>query len=167
MLVSGSIGDHGVAIMSSRENLSFETSIESDSAALQGLVAEMVAAVPDIHCLRDPTRGGLATSLNEIAQQSQVGICIDEAKLVVKPQVAAACELLGLARKGLALQLSNLGQSRCLLLDLRNQLLQLLWAAPGIHHHTFTVVPHLASDTDFGGQSPQGWAHAHTLNYPT
>ena len=96
ILVSGSIGDHGVAIMSSRENLSFETSIESDSAALHQLVSQMVSASPNIHCLRDPTRGGLATGLNEIAQQSNVGIRIDEDKLVVKPQVAAACELLGL-----------------------------------------------------------------------
>lgn len=96
ILVSGSIGDHGVAIMSSRENLSFETSIESDTAALHQLVSQMVSASPNIHCLRDPTRGGLATGLNEIAQQSKVGIRIDEDKLVVKPQVAAACELLGL-----------------------------------------------------------------------
>ena len=74
IILSGSIGDHGVAIMSSRENLEFETTIESDSAALHGLVAQMVDAVPDIHCLRDPTRGGLATTLNEICQQSSVGM---------------------------------------------------------------------------------------------
>jgi len=96
ILLSGSIGDHGVAIMSSRENLEFETTIESDSAALHTLVAEMVAAVPSIHCLRDPTRGGLATTLNELAQQSRVGMRLDEAAIPIKPQVAAACELLGL-----------------------------------------------------------------------
>ena len=96
ILLSGSIGDHGVAIMSSRENLEFETSVESDSAALHNLVAEMVAAVPSIHCLRDPTRGGLATTLNELAQQSGVGMRLDEAAIPIKPQVAAACELLGL-----------------------------------------------------------------------
>ncbi|MEJ2423855.1 MAG: hydrogenase expression/formation protein HypE [Candidatus Thiodiazotropha sp.] len=96
ILLSGSIGDHGVAIMASRENLSFETTVESDSAALHTLVATMVEAVPSIHCLRDPTRGGLATTLNELAQQSGVGMRLDENTIPVKPQVAAACELLGL-----------------------------------------------------------------------
>ncbi|MCB1873020.1 MAG: hydrogenase expression/formation protein HypE [Gammaproteobacteria bacterium] len=96
ILLSGTIGDHGVAIMSSRENLEFETSIASDSAALHTLVAEMVAAVPGIHCLRDPTRGGLATTLNELAQQSAVGMLLREAAIPVHPQVNAACELLGL-----------------------------------------------------------------------
>ena len=96
ILLSGTIGDHGVAIMSSRENLEFETSIVSDSAALHTLVAEMVAAVPEIHCLRDPTRGGLATTLNELAQQSAVGMLLREAAIPVHPQVNAACELLGL-----------------------------------------------------------------------
>ncbi|HYN61717.1 MAG TPA: hydrogenase expression/formation protein HypE [Rubrivivax sp.] len=96
ILVSGSIGDHGVAIMSLRENLSFETTIRSDTAALHGLVAAMVAAVPGIHCLRDPTRGGLATTLNELAAQSGVGMVIDEAAVPVQRPVAAACEFLGL-----------------------------------------------------------------------
>lgn len=96
ILVSGTLGDHGVAIMSLRENLAFETTIESDSAALHGLVAGMVAAVPGIHCLRDPTRGGLATTLNEIATQSGCGMIIRERDVPVKPQVAAACEFLGL-----------------------------------------------------------------------
>lgn len=96
ILVSGSLGDHGVAIMSSRENLSFETRIESDSAALHGLVADLVAAVDGIHCLRDPTRGGLATTLNEIAAQSGVGMRLREDDIPVKPAVNAACELLGL-----------------------------------------------------------------------
>lgn len=96
ILLSGSIGDHGVAIMSSRENLQFETSIVSDSAALHTLVAEMVAAVPGIHCLRDPTRGGLATTLNELARQSGVGMAIQESAIPIKASVRAACELLGL-----------------------------------------------------------------------
>lgn len=96
VLLSGSIGDHGVAVLSKRENLDFETTIESDSAALDGLVAAMVAAVPQLHCLRDPTRGGLATSLNELAEQSGVGMQLDESAILVKAQVAAACELLGL-----------------------------------------------------------------------
>jgi hydrogenase expression/formation protein HypE len=96
ILLSGSVGDHGVAIMSSREHLEFETELKSDSAALNGLVARMVAAVPDIHCLRDPTRGGLATTLNELATQSGVGMHIVEEAIPVKPDVTAACELLGL-----------------------------------------------------------------------
>jgi hydrogenase expression/formation protein HypE len=96
ILVSGSMGDHGVAILSKRENLGFEVEIRSDSAALHGLVAAMVAAVPQIHCLRDPTRGGLATTLNELAHQSNVGMRIHESAIPVRPEVAAACELLGL-----------------------------------------------------------------------
>jgi len=96
IIVSGSMGDHGVAIMSQRENLQFETKLQSDSAALNSLIAEMVKVAPDIHCLRDPTRGGLATTLNEIAQQSKVGMIINEEHIPVKPAVHAACELLGL-----------------------------------------------------------------------
>jgi len=96
ILVSGTLGDHGVAIMSKREHLSFETEILSDSASLHDLVAAMVAAVPDIHCLRDPTRGGLATTLNELAHQSGVGMQIRETDIPVRSEVAAACELLGL-----------------------------------------------------------------------
>ncbi|MBI1208671.1 MAG: hydrogenase expression/formation protein HypE [Azospirillum sp.] len=96
ILVSGTLGDHGVAIMSCRETLSFETTILSDSAALHELVATMIAAVPDLHVLRDPTRGGLAATLNEIAHQAKVGMIIREAALPVRPDVAAACELLGL-----------------------------------------------------------------------
>ncbi|WP_415898721.1 hydrogenase expression/formation protein HypE [Neptuniibacter sp. QD48_11] len=96
ILVSGTMGDHGVAIMSLRENLTFETTIESDSQALHDLVADMVSAVPEIHCLRDPTRGGLSATLNEIAQQARVGMQIFEAQLPVKAQVQAACEFLGL-----------------------------------------------------------------------
>jgi hydrogenase expression/formation protein HypE len=97
VILSGSIGDHGVAIMSSRENLEFETAIVSDCASLHGLVAVMVAAAgAHLRLLRDPTRGGLAATLNELAQQSGVGFRIEEAAIPVKPQVAAACELLGL-----------------------------------------------------------------------
>ncbi len=96
ILVSGSIGEHGVAILSQRESLEFETQIRSDSAALHTLVACMLAAVPGLHVLRDPTRGGLATTLNEIAGQSGVGMLLDEAAIPVQPQVEAACELLGL-----------------------------------------------------------------------
>lgn len=97
VILSGSLGDHGVAVMSQRNNLGFETTILSDSAALHGLVAEMVrVAGASLRLLRDPTRGGLAASLNEIAQQSNVGFLISEHAIPVKDQVAAACELLGL-----------------------------------------------------------------------
>lgn len=96
ILVSGTLGDHGVAIMSLRENLSFDTTIRSDTAALHGLVARMVDLVPGIHCLRDPTRGGLATTLNEIACQSGVGMRLFEKAIPVRAEVNAACELLGL-----------------------------------------------------------------------
>jgi hydrogenase expression/formation protein HypE len=96
ILVSGTLGDHGVAIMSLRENLSFATTIDSDTAALHRLVAAMIDAVPGIHCLRDPTRGGLATTLNEIARQSGCGMLIRERAIPVRAEVAAACEFLGL-----------------------------------------------------------------------
>ncbi len=97
VILSGSLGDHGVAVMSRRRNLGFETQIVSDSAALNGLVAAMLAAAaPSLRLMRDPTRGGLASVLNEIAQRSGVGFLISEDAIPVKPQVAAACELLGL-----------------------------------------------------------------------
>jgi hydrogenase expression/formation protein HypE len=96
ILLSGTLGDHGVAIMSLRENLGFATAVESDSAALHGLVAALLDAAPDVRVLRDPTRGGLATTLNEIARQSGVGMLIAEARIPVREQVAAACEFLGL-----------------------------------------------------------------------
>jgi hydrogenase expression/formation protein HypE len=97
VILSGAIGDHGVAIMSKRQNLSFETEIVSDSAALHDLVADLVeAGGQSLRVMRDPTRGGLAATLNEIAQQSNVGFSIAEEAVPVKPEVAAACELLGL-----------------------------------------------------------------------
>ena len=97
VIVSGSMGDHGVAMLSSRENLTFETEILSDSAALNGLVEAMVAAAgPQLRLMRDPTRGGLAATLNELAHQSGVGFRIVEDRIPIKRQVAAACELLGL-----------------------------------------------------------------------
>jgi len=97
VVLSGSIGDHGVAVMSKRSNLGFETELLSDSAALHGLVARMLAATgPSLRLMRDPTRGGLAATLNELAQQSRCGFLIEEAQIPVRPEVAAACELLGL-----------------------------------------------------------------------
>ena len=97
VIVSGSIGDHGVAVMSKRANLGFETEILSDSAALNGLVAVMVdAAGAGLRVMRDPTRGGLAATLNEIARQSRCGFHVHESAIPVRPDVVAACELLGL-----------------------------------------------------------------------
>jgi hydrogenase expression/formation protein HypE len=97
VIVSGTLGDHGVAVMSKRHDLTFETAIVSDSAALNGLVARMVAAGGwRLHAMRDPTRGGLASTLNEIARQAGVGFRIEEEAIPVKPEVTAACELLGL-----------------------------------------------------------------------
>ena len=96
VVVSGTLGDHGIAIMARREGLALDTEIRSDTAALHGLVEAALAAAPGLRVLRDPTRGGLAATLNEIAQQSGVGIVLDEMALPVAPQVAAACEFLGL-----------------------------------------------------------------------
>ena len=98
LLLSGAIGEHGVAVLSTRESLAFDAPVVSDTAALHGLVAAMLAAAPPgtVHVLRDPTRGGLGTTLNEIARQSGVGIMLDEAAIPVQPAVEAACELLGL-----------------------------------------------------------------------
>jgi len=95
VILSGTIGDHGIAVLSQREGLSFSTQLESDCAPLGSLVAEMLAASPNIHCLRDPTRGGLATTLNELAKQSKVSIRIEEEKIPLREEVLAACEMLG------------------------------------------------------------------------
>lgn len=97
ILINGSIGDHGVAIMACRENLRFAADIQSDSAALHELVAAMLKMAPGaIRCLRDPTRGGVATVLNELASQSAVGMLLNEEALPIKPDVQAVCEILGL-----------------------------------------------------------------------
>lgn len=96
IILSGYIGDHGMAILSQRENLEFEGVIESDCAALHSLVSEMLDVTLDIHTLRDPTRGGVATVLNEIAQQSQVGMLLNEKEIPVRDTVRGACEILGL-----------------------------------------------------------------------
>lgn len=96
VLVSGDLGRHGIAVMSVREGISFQTALESDCAPLAGLVEAMLAVGSDIHCLRDLTRGGLAAALNEIAAHAQVGIRLDESAIPVSQPVASACELLGL-----------------------------------------------------------------------
>ncbi|PYX90806.1 MAG: hydrogenase expression/formation protein HypE [Acidobacteria bacterium] len=96
VLLSGYVGDHGIAILAQREGLEFESTIESDSAALHGLVADMLRTSRNIRCMRDPTRGGLSSALNEIAMQSGVGIQLQESAIPVREEVRGACEMLGL-----------------------------------------------------------------------
>ena len=96
VLVSGTLGDHGIAILSVREGIEFETVLESDTASLAGLTQAMLGRQPSIRCMRDPTRGGLASALNEIAAASRVGIRLDEAAIPLRGEVHAACEMLGL-----------------------------------------------------------------------
>jgi hydrogenase expression/formation protein HypE len=96
VVINGTIGDHGMAVLCKREGLAFENEIHSDAASLHGLVANMLEACPRIHVLRDPTRGGVATTLNEIARQSGVGIRLFEEALPIREDVAGACELLGM-----------------------------------------------------------------------
>jgi hydrogenase expression/formation protein HypE len=95
VLLSGTMGDHGIAVLGARGELGFETDLQSDVAPLNHLVEDLLEASQSIHVLRDPTRGGVATTLNEIALQSNVGITLDESRLLVKPAVQAACEMLG------------------------------------------------------------------------
>jgi hydrogenase expression/formation protein HypE len=96
ILLSGTIGDHGIAIMSVREGLEFETVLESDTASLADLSQTMLTACPAIRCMRDPTRGGLSSALNELAASSGVGVRLTEAAIPIRPEVHAACEMLGL-----------------------------------------------------------------------
>ena len=96
VIISGSIGDHGISILSSREGLEFTTTLRSDCAPLNDLVAKMLATSLEIHSLRDPTRGGIASALNELARQSGVGLWIEEELIPIKEEVRGACELLGL-----------------------------------------------------------------------
>ncbi len=160
ILVSGTLGDHGVAIMSSRENLTFETTIKSDSAALHTLIARMVEAVPTIHCLRDPTRGGLATTLNELAQQSNVGMNIVESAIPINPAVAAACELLGLD----PLYVANEGKLICICAPEDAQYLLQVMRSHSLGQRS-AIIGEVIEDeygfvkmqTDFGGSRMVDW----------
>lgn len=160
ILVSGTLGDHGVAIMAQRESLGFGTTIQSDTAALHDLVARMVAAVPDIHALRDPTRGGLATTLNEIARQSGVGMLLREAAIPVRQEVEAACELLGLD----PLYVANEGKLVCICApEHADELLAVMRAHPlGAQAAIIGSVhedPHhfVQMETGFGGKRIVDW----------
>ncbi|MCG6859732.1 MAG: hydrogenase expression/formation protein HypE [Chromatiaceae bacterium] len=166
ILMNGTMGDHGIAVMSKRENLGFETEIQSDTAALHRLVMAMVEAVPDIHCLRDPTRGGLATTLNELAHQSGVGMHIREADIPVRPEVAAACELLGLdplyvANEGKLIAICPAERAETLLDAMRGHLLGTDSAIIG----RVVEDPHrfVQMETGFGGQRIVDWLAAEQL----
>ncbi len=160
VLVNGSMGDHGVAIMASRENLAFDTKIESDSAPLHTLVAEMVAAVPSVHCLRDPTRGGLATTLNELARQSGVGMELQESAIPINPAVTAACELLGLD----PLYVANEGKLVCICApEDAETLLEVMrahplgWQAAAIGEVIEDPHGFVQMETSFGGSRVVDW----------
>ncbi|MFH0787139.1 MAG: hydrogenase expression/formation protein HypE [Pseudomonadota bacterium] len=125
VLLSGTLGDHGLTILSKREGLSFDSPLKSDVAPLNHLVQEMLQTGSPIHVLRDPTRGGLATTLNEIAQQSQVGIELREESIPVRGSVLAACELLGLdpfymANEGKLLAILPASQAEAVLAAMKN-----------------------------------------------
>ncbi|MES0812157.1 hydrogenase expression/formation protein HypE [Roseibium sp. SCPC15] len=166
VLISGSIGDHGVAILSKRENLEFETEICSDSAALHGLVGDMIEAVPGISVLRDPTRGGLATALNEIAHASGVGVVLNEEAIPVRADVAAACELLGLdplyvANEGKLVCICDVGDASMLLEIMRAHPLGLQAAQIGqvVEDNDHMVV----MQTGFGGARVVDWLSGEQL----
>lgn len=166
ILVSGTIGDHGVAIMSKRESLDFETEIKSDTAALHGLVAHMLVAVPGVRVLRDPTRGGLATTLNEISKQSGVGMLLEEAAIPVSSQVDAACEFLGLdplyvANEGKLIAICAQEDADLLLATMRMHPLGANAARIG----TVTEDPHgfVQMRTRFGGRRVVDWLSGEQL----
>lgn len=166
VLLSGSIGDHGMAILSRRENLSFDAPIRSDTAALNGLTAAMLATGAALRVMRDPTRGGLAATLNEIAQQSGVGISLQEAAIPVKPEVAAACELLGLdplniANEGKLIAVCAANDSERLLAAMRTHPLGRQAARIG----QVTADPHrfVQMQTRFGGRRMVDWLSGEQL----
>lgn len=160
IILSGPIGNHGIAILSKRANLEFETEIRSDTAALHGLVAAMVEAACDIHCLRDPTRGGLATTLNELAQQSRVGMRLEETAIPVDPDVHAACELLGIdplyvANEGKLVAIAPADTADCLVAVMRAHPLGRNAAIIGevvADEHAFVQM-----ETRFGGSRIVDW----------
>lgn len=167
LLLSGTVGDHGVAVLSKRASLEFETSIVSDTAALHTLVAAMLDAAPGgVRVLRDPTRGGLATTLNEIARQSGVGMLLDEAAIPVLPQVDAACELLGLdplyvANEGKLVAVCAPEAAAAVLAAMRAHPLGQAAARIGTVHedaHGFVQM-----DTRFGGRRVVDWLSGEQL----
>jgi len=125
VLISGTMGDHGIAVLSARGDLGLETSIQSDTAPLNHLIQDVLAAAPHTHVLRDPTRGGLATTLNEIAVQSQVSILLEDSLIPVQPAVRAVCELLGfdplyIANEGKVIVITPAEEAQAALNAMRN-----------------------------------------------
>ena len=160
ILVSGTLGDHGMAIMAGRESLGFESPIVSDTAALHGLIAAMQESGAELRVLRDPTRGGLATTLNEIARQSGVGMMLQEKALPVSPPVAAACEFLGLdplyvANEGKLVAICAANDAESLLATMRAHPLGTHAAIIGSVHED----PHhfVQMTTAFGGRRIVDW----------
>ncbi len=160
ILVSGTLGDHGMAIMAGRESLGFDSPIISDTAALHGLIATMLESGADLRVLRDPTRGGLATTLNEIAAQSGVGMMLQEKMLPVSPAVAAACEFLGLdplyvANEGKLVAICAQNDAERLLATMRAHMLGSSAAIIGSVHED----PHhfVQMTTVFGGKRIVDW----------
>ncbi|MBT9587238.1 hydrogenase expression/formation protein HypE [bacterium] len=147
VLVSGCLGDHGMAIMSVRDGLEFDTQIVSDCAPLADLVSRLLAVEPDVHVLRDPTRGGLTSTLQEIARASHVGIEIEEKAVPVRPAVASACEMLGLdpfcvANEGKLVCIAAAERADALLAALRSHPLgqEAAFIGTVVAHHPGTVV---------------------------
>jgi hydrogenase expression/formation protein HypE len=160
ILCSGTIGDHGVAIMAQRESLGFTTALESDTAALHTMVELMVRAVPDVHVLRDPTRGGLAATLNEIARQSKVGMLLREDAIAVRAEVKAACEFLGLdplnvANEGKLLALCAPGDASALLTAMKEHPLGRQASIIGTVHEDPNHFVQM--ETTFGGKRIVDW----------
>ena len=141
VLVSGALGDHGLTVMGSREGLSFLTDVASDSAPLNHMIADIITACGEVHVLRDPTRGGLATTLNEIAEQSSVCIDIEESLLPVHESVRNGCSFLGLD----PLYLANEGKCICILpQDRAEAALRAMQASP--YGKEATIIGRVAED---------------------
>jgi hydrogenase expression/formation protein HypE len=164
VIVNGSIGDHGMAILSFRENLQFETTLTSDSAALNSLISLMTEFFPQINCLRDPTRGGLAACLNELASQSKVAIKIYEENIPIKTEVNSACELLGLD----PLNVANEGKLITICPpDIAQDLLKTMRSHPlGVNSQIIGEVlegSDVFMETSFGGERKVSWPESEQL----
>ena len=167
IILSGSVGEHGVAVMASREGLAFATSLESDSAPLHELVAAMLAVdVEAVKMLRDPTRGGLAATLNEITRQSQTGMQLDESLIPVHEEVRGACELLGLD----PLNVANEGKLTAVVAaEVADEIVTAMRAAP--HGGEAVIIGEVRDDpmclvrmrTGVGGERVVDWLHGEQL----
>ena len=168
VLLSGTLAEHGLAVLSQRESMAFDNAIVSDTAALHTLVAAMLAAAPpgSVHVLRDPTRGGLATTLNEIAGQSRVGMVLRESAIPVRPQVEALCELLGLdplyiANEGKLVAIVDAAAAPQVLAAMRAH--PLGQAASRIGDVVADVHRFICMDTRVGGRRVVDWLSAEPL----